>query len=114
MSKRRRSKIVDIKSDRTVVERIEAARYETIARLGTGGYIKAADFCRLYKEMTPDLFAQIMYATEQMLDDFDGEEDVDPANIPVTIARHDFRHKQHFREVAEVFVRHVGPGPVQL
>ncbi len=74
----------------------------------------ASDLCRLYREMTLELFAPIMYATERMLDDFGSDEAVSPANIPVVIHRHDVRHKPHFREVAEVVVKHVGPGPAQL
>ena len=89
-------------------KKLEAARGDSIVILGIGGYVKAKDFKTVFKEIDAETFARIMYATEQMLDDFDGAESVNPKNIPLTIAKYNFEEKQHFSQVAGLFRKHLG------
>ncbi|MEP4196506.1 MAG: hypothetical protein ABJL99_12830 [Aliishimia sp.] len=94
--------------------KLEAARYDSILILGIGGYVKAREFKLAFSEIDATSFANIMYATEQMLRDFDGEEAVNPENISPTIAKYEFQEKRHFSQVMDVFIKHFGSNTVEL
>jgi len=95
-------------------KKLEAARYDSIVILGIGGYVKARDFKLAFNEIDAEIFAKIMYATQQMLVDFDVAESVNPANIPLTISKYKFEQKPHFHQVMEIYRKHLGLSRVQL
>jgi len=49
-----------------------------------------------------------------MLVEYDGEEAVNPVNIPDTSARHTFEQEPYFHQVADVFRQHLGTEPIRL
>ena len=95
-------------------KKLEAARYDSIVILGIGGYVKAREFALAFDAIDPEMFAKIMYATEKMLDDFEGDEAINPANIPLTITKYRFEQKRHFPQVVEIFRKHLGSDPIRL
>ena len=54
-----------------VEAKLDAARYDTVAIYGIGGHVKAKEYARVYNEIDAELFAQITFATQQMVFDFD-------------------------------------------
>jgi len=90
------------------IQKLESARFDTISRLGIGGYIPASEFASVYEGIDATLFAKIMYATEQMSYELSTEEAVDPTLIQATIEMHDFTTMPHFALVKQIFISHFG------
>jgi hypothetical protein len=88
--------------------------YDTIVELGVGGYIPSHKFGLVFNEIDASTFAKIMYATEYMLADFEGDATIDEANILPTINKYNFEAKRHFGQVEEIFRRHFGSQPLKL
>ena len=97
-----------------VRKKLDSAVYDTIVVLGIGGFVSVREFKHAFGEIDAKTFAKIMYATDQMLEDFDGTEATNPANISPTIAKYDFEEERHFSEVMELFRKHFGSGVVHL
>lgn len=99
-----RNGVIPMKND--IEEKLEYARYDTIVILGIGGYVKASEFLPIFKEIDAVTFAKIMFATEQMLFDFEGAECVNPANIPLMIKKYDFEEERLFSRIVEIFQKY--------
>ncbi|SMR81902.1 hypothetical protein SAMN04488030_2326 [Aliiroseovarius halocynthiae] len=100
--------------DDILVAKLEAAIDDTIVTLGVGGFVRTRGIAQAFEEIDATTFANVMYATDQMLDDFEGHEAVNPANIRPTIAKYNFDKGRVFRGVEEIFRKHFGVGVVRL
>ena len=90
------------------MELLDRAVHDSIVVLGIGGRVPCEKFKLVFKEIDATTFAKIMYATDQMEFDFDGQDAVDEKNILPTIEQHGFEHREHFKQVADIFRKHFG------
>ncbi|MDU8926386.1 hypothetical protein RXV86_03215 [Alisedimentitalea sp. MJ-SS2] len=98
---------------KTSLELLECAAYDTIVIPGIGGFVPTSAFLVVFPVIDASTFAKIMYATDQMLIDFEGPECVNPANLVPTIETQDFTLDRHFRAVEDIFRKHFGTETVQ-
>jgi hypothetical protein len=89
-------------------EKLSDAVGETIVKLGIGGYVPSSKFKLVFSEIDATTFAKIMYATDQMLIDFEGAEATNETNIPLMIGKYNFEEKKHFSQVMGIFQKHFG------
>lgn len=95
-------------------DRLQDAVNDTIVEMGIGGYVHSQQFGLVFKEIDASTFAKIMYATEYMLLDFEGDARVDEANIVPTINKYNFEEKKHFGQVEAIFRKHFGSLPLKF
>lgn len=92
----------------TPTELLDRAVQDSIVILGIGGRVPCGRFKLVFKEIDAETFAKIMYATDQMMFDFEGSDAKDEKNILPTIDRHDFEYREHFNQVADIFRKYFG------
>lgn len=88
--------------------KLEDAVYDTQVILGLGGFVPTEDFKKAFARIDAETFAKIIYASEKMLEEFEYPETVNPENIPLMIAKYDFRKERCFSRIEDIFRKHFG------